>query len=142
MAEKIDVSSSEEVQGPKRSKPDPDDRQKKLKLAAAGTAAVETAATSCGKGGIEIKACSSDGGWRRKKIGASNGKTIGARRSGDDVGRSRTSGSNDRRSSSVDFLPGCGVAANDDADLLPSSGRRRNVVGIVGERQDGGGGQV
>ena len=31
-----------------------------------------------------------------KKIGARSGKTIGARRSSDDVGRSRTSDSNDR----------------------------------------------
>ena len=62
--------------------------KKKMKLAA-----VETAATSCGKGVIGIKACNNDG---KKKIGARSGKTISARRSGDDVGRSRTSDSNDR----------------------------------------------
>ena len=64
------------------------ENKKKMKLAA-----VETAATSCGKGVIGIKACSND---EKKKIGARSGKTIGARRSGDDVGRSRTSNSNDR----------------------------------------------
>ena len=64
------------------------ENKKKLKLAA-----VETAATSCSKGVIGIKACSND---QKKKIGARSGKTIGARRSGDDVGSSRTSDNNDR----------------------------------------------
>ena len=63
------------------------ENKKKMKLAA-----VETTATSCGKGVIGIKACSNDG----EKIGARSGQTIGARRSGDDVGRSRTNDSNDR----------------------------------------------
>ena len=42
--------------------------------------------------------------------------------------------------SSIDFLLGSGVAVNNDADLLPSSGRRSCAVGGVDERRGGGGG--
>ena len=78
----------------------------------------------------------------KKKSELEAGKTIGARRSGDDVGRSRISDSNDRRSSSIDFLLGSGVAVNDDADLLPNSSRRSCAVGVIDERRGGGGGAI
>ena len=62
MAKKIDVSSREGVQQPKRSKLQLDDSKKKLKLVVVGTIVAETKVTSCRKGVIEIEACSSDGG--------------------------------------------------------------------------------
>ena len=37
---------------------------------------------------------------------------------------------------------GSGVAVNDDADLLPSSGRRSCAIGVVDERRGGGGGAI
>ena len=37
---------------------------------------------------------------------------------------------------------GSGVAVNNDANLLPNSGRRSCVVGVVDERRGGGGGAV
>ena len=91
-------------------------------------AAVETTATSCGKGVIGIKACSNDG---KKKS-----ELEVARRSARG-GAAMTSVVQEPVTATIDE-----AVASIDADLLPSSGRRSCAVGVVDERRGGGGSAI